>query len=132
MDTERRIKALEAELEQTEVAQKERDLAVRYHKIKFFGGSAVFAALYIRSSVSLHLFAERQKVTRKLNQTKKAKELAKESEKKKLEEELLRYRVDLNYILVRARPWIFSSGKPNLKELAALSQGQEIHLTIPT
>jgi hypothetical protein len=37
VETERRVKALEAELEQAEVANKERDLAVRYHKVKFFG-----------------------------------------------------------------------------------------------
>ncbi|KAF6761189.1 hypothetical protein DFP72DRAFT_880369 [Ephemerocybe angulata] len=78
VETERRLKALEAELEQAEVATKERDFAVRYHKIKFF---------------------ERQKVTRKLNQAKKALQSAEGSEKKKLEKELSRYRIDLNYIL---------------------------------
>jgi len=40
VETERRIKALEAELEQTEIAKKERDLAVRYHKVKFFGATS--------------------------------------------------------------------------------------------
>jgi rRNA-processing protein Efg1 len=37
VETERRIKALEAELEQAEQAEKERAMAVRYHKVKFFG-----------------------------------------------------------------------------------------------
>ncbi|KAJ2918055.1 hypothetical protein MD484_g2394, partial [Candolleomyces efflorescens] len=78
VETERRIKALEAELEQAEVANKERDLAVRYHKVKFF---------------------ERQKVVRKLNQTKKALQSAKGSEKEQMEIDLMRHRVDLNYIL---------------------------------
>jgi hypothetical protein len=37
IDTERRLKALEAELVQAELANKERTIAERYHKIKFFG-----------------------------------------------------------------------------------------------
>ncbi len=37
VETERRLKALEAELQAAEVAKKERTLAVRYHKVKFFG-----------------------------------------------------------------------------------------------
>ncbi|KAH9485614.1 rRNA-processing protein EFG1 [Psilocybe cubensis] len=79
VETERRIKALEAELNQAEAAKKERAFAVRYHKIKFF---------------------ERQKVTRKLRQTKKGLEAASnDAEKKKLSSELQDLRVDLNYIL---------------------------------
>ncbi|KAJ7799964.1 hypothetical protein B0H14DRAFT_3092706 [Mycena olivaceomarginata] len=50
VETERRLKALEADLEAAELGKKERTLAVRYHKVKFF---------------------ERQKVVRKLNQAKK-------------------------------------------------------------
>ena len=41
METERRLKALEAELHQAEIANKERALAVRYHKVKFFGALTV-------------------------------------------------------------------------------------------
>ncbi|RXW25569.1 hypothetical protein EST38_g255 [Candolleomyces aberdarensis] len=78
VETERRVKALEAELEQAEVANKERDLAVRYHKVKFF---------------------ERQKVVRKLNQTKKALQSAEGPEKEQLEADLMAHRVDLNYVL---------------------------------
>jgi hypothetical protein len=37
VETERRLKALEAELQQAEQAKKERAFALRYHKIKFFG-----------------------------------------------------------------------------------------------
>ncbi|PPQ93819.1 hypothetical protein CVT25_013528 [Psilocybe cyanescens] len=79
VETERRVKALEAELNQAEAAKKERVFAVRYHKIKFF---------------------ERQKVSRKLKQTKKGIEAADdEAEKAKLSSELQDLRVDLNYIL---------------------------------
>lgn len=51
--------------------------------------------------LSLYM-AERQKVTRKLNQTKKALQTVKGSEKSKLEDELLKHRIDLGYILVRS------------------------------
>jgi len=37
VETERRLKALEADLHVAEVAKKERTLAMRYHKVKFFG-----------------------------------------------------------------------------------------------
>lgn len=37
VETERRLKALEADLLQAESSKKERALAVRYHKVKFFG-----------------------------------------------------------------------------------------------
>lgn len=37
VETERRLKALEADLAQAELTKKEKALAVRYHKIKFFG-----------------------------------------------------------------------------------------------
>ncbi|KAI0752801.1 hypothetical protein C8Q80DRAFT_1097781 [Daedaleopsis nitida] len=87
--TERRLKALEADLAQAEQARLERTMATRYHKVKFF---------------------ERQKVTRKIAQMKrqlegkgkdgeeKEKELGKK-ERKKLEARLAALRVDLNYIL---------------------------------
>ncbi|KAK2463076.1 hypothetical protein APHAL10511_004731 [Amanita phalloides] len=75
--TERRLKALEADLQRAELARKERALAVRYHKIKFF---------------------ERQKVVRKLNQTKKQLASGKE-EASELKAALYELRVDLNYIL---------------------------------
>ncbi|KAF8339342.1 hypothetical protein F5887DRAFT_981068 [Amanita rubescens] len=68
--TERRLKALEADLQHAELARKERTLAVRYHKIKFF---------------------ERQKVVRKINQAKKRLASA--------DATLFDLRIDLNYIL---------------------------------
>ncbi|EPQ55407.1 hypothetical protein GLOTRDRAFT_116299 [Gloeophyllum trabeum ATCC 11539] len=80
VETERRLRALEADLEAAERARKERALAVRYHKVKFF---------------------ERQKVVRKIAQTKKklARDGLRGSERKELEGALAELRVDLNYIL---------------------------------
>ncbi|KAJ7496600.1 hypothetical protein FB451DRAFT_1335114 [Mycena latifolia] len=75
VETERRLKALEADLEVAELGKKERALAVRYHKVKFF---------------------ERQKVVRKLNQTKKK---ISTSDAPQLQSTLHELRVDLNYIL---------------------------------
>lgn len=37
VETERRLKALEADIAQAESAKKERSMSVRYHKAKFFG-----------------------------------------------------------------------------------------------
>ena len=78
--TERRLKSLEADLAKAEQARLERTMATRYHKIKFF---------------------ERQKVSRKLNQTKRklASEDVGAKERKELEARLAELRVDLNYIL---------------------------------
>ncbi|KAF7294046.1 hypothetical protein MKEN_01451000 [Mycena kentingensis (nom. inval.)] len=73
-ETERRLKALEAELVVAERGKKERTLAVRYHGVKFF---------------------ERQKVIRKINQTKKQIDDGASG----LEKTLKSLRVDLNYIL---------------------------------
>ncbi|KAF5355094.1 hypothetical protein D9756_005578 [Leucocoprinus leucothites] len=79
VETERRLKALETELAQAELANKERTIAARYHKVKFF---------------------ERQKVTRKIAQTKKQlSSESSESSRKKLTKALNDLRVDLNYIL---------------------------------
>ncbi|KIJ15616.1 hypothetical protein PAXINDRAFT_39723, partial [Paxillus involutus ATCC 200175] len=79
VETERRMKALDADLVRAEGARKERNFAVKYHKIKFF---------------------ERQKVVRKINQTKRSLENSEGEERKKLESALGDLRVDLNYILV--------------------------------
>lgn len=37
VETERRLKSLQKDLEKAETANKEKMLAVRYHKVKFFG-----------------------------------------------------------------------------------------------
>ena len=52
METERRLKALEAELHQAEIANKERALAVRYHKVKFFGALTLLVGVKERAEVS--------------------------------------------------------------------------------
>ncbi|CCO30201.1 rRNA-processing protein EFG1 OS=Coprinopsis cinerea (strain Okayama-7 / 130 / ATCC MYA-4618 / FGSC 9003) GN=EFG1 PE=3 SV=1 [Rhizoctonia solani AG-1 IB] len=78
--SERRLKSLEADLAKAEIRKKERKIAMRYHKIKFF---------------------DKQKVTRKIAQAKRALETPEldKKERKKLQKELLSHRVDLNYIL---------------------------------
>ncbi|KAF9647727.1 hypothetical protein BDM02DRAFT_3097669 [Thelephora ganbajun] len=70
VETERRLKSLQKDLEKTEIANKERVLAVRYHKVKFF---------------------DRQKLLRKINQVKKQTPVD--------EDQLFALRVDLNYVL---------------------------------
>ncbi|KAK7057776.1 hypothetical protein R3P38DRAFT_2842975 [Favolaschia claudopus] len=75
VETERRLKALEGDLSAAEVGKKERTLAVRYHSVKFF---------------------ERQKVSRKLDQTKKK---LSESDTPELRSALHDLRVDLNYTM---------------------------------
>ncbi|TFY56589.1 hypothetical protein EVG20_g8874 [Dentipellis fragilis] len=79
VETERRVKALEADLAKAEAAGKERTLAVRYHKIKFF---------------------DRQKLVRKIKQTRKQLEASDLTSKarKSLEAALFKLRVDLNYV----------------------------------
>jgi hypothetical protein len=100
VETERRLKALEAELQQAELAKKERGFALRYHKIKFFG---TFSHPFLRKVVMR--FPERQKVTRKLKQVKKGLEAeGNAAPEKKPSSELEDLRVDLNYILVHISP----------------------------
>ncbi|KAI5117981.1 hypothetical protein M0805_009198 [Coniferiporia weirii] len=84
VETERRLRSLEADLQTAERKRKERAIATRYHKIKFF---------------------ERKKVLRKINQVKRELEACPEdgsaSSKKastQLENALFELRVDLNYI----------------------------------
>ena len=44
VETERRQKALEADLRLAQASKKERSFALRYHKIKFFGESSLNCA----------------------------------------------------------------------------------------
>ncbi|EIW54208.1 uncharacterized protein TRAVEDRAFT_74419 [Trametes versicolor FP-101664 SS1] len=77
--TERRLKSLEGDLEKAEQGRLERAMATRYHKIKFF---------------------ERQKVSRKVQQTKRKLAAATEKgERKEWEARLAELRVDLSYIV---------------------------------
>ncbi|KAJ6631369.1 hypothetical protein B0H10DRAFT_1978409 [Mycena sp. CBHHK59/15] len=101
VETERRLKALEADLEQAEASKKERALAVRYHKVKFF---------------------ERQKVVRKLNQTKKK---ITASDTPQLQSALKELRVDLNYILHYPKTKKYISLFP-----PELRKGEEVELPV--
>ncbi|KAF8588829.1 hypothetical protein K439DRAFT_1405640 [Ramaria rubella] len=80
IETERRLKSLESDLAKAERTRKERNFAVKYHKVKFF---------------------ERQKVWRKIKQAKKELEDPETPPENltSLREILLSHRVDLNYIL---------------------------------
>ncbi|ETW74615.1 hypothetical protein HETIRDRAFT_430930 [Heterobasidion irregulare TC 32-1] len=79
VETERRLKSLEGDLAKAEVGNKERTMAMRYHKVKFF---------------------DRQKLERKIKQTKKQLDDPELSSKKKksVESALFELRVDLNYV----------------------------------
>ncbi|KAF9777924.1 hypothetical protein BJ322DRAFT_1015238 [Thelephora terrestris] len=70
VETERRLRSLQKDLENAEIANKERALAVRYHKVKFF---------------------ERQKLLRRINQVKKQTPID--------GNRLFALRVDLNYVV---------------------------------
>ncbi|KIY46097.1 hypothetical protein FISHEDRAFT_27192, partial [Fistulina hepatica ATCC 64428] len=84
VEGERRLKALEVQLAQAETAKKEKDMATRYHRIKFFGNS----------------IPDRQKVVRKIHQAKKQLAEAIDDEAKApLKAALRECRVKLNYIL---------------------------------
>ncbi|KAI5981304.1 hypothetical protein EDC04DRAFT_2594545 [Pisolithus marmoratus] len=78
VETQRRIRVLEADLVNAQNARKLRAMASRYHKVKFF---------------------ERQKVTRKIKQVKRNLETAVGEEKARLELTLSDLRVGMNYIL---------------------------------
>ncbi|KAH8110443.1 hypothetical protein DFH11DRAFT_1621532 [Phellopilus nigrolimitatus] len=103
VETERRLRALEADLETAVRNRKERTLATKYHKVKFF---------------------ERKKVSRKIKQVKKelaAAEADSSASSKKaptqLEHALFELRVDLHYILVRAIHRFFASSTPTSRFL---------------
>lgn len=77
-DAERRLIALEDELNRREFAQKERKNATRYHKVRFF---------------------ERQKLTRRIAKLKKEMEKNEENEIAQLQANLQEARILLNYVL---------------------------------
>jgi len=80
IEAERKLKALETDLATAEGAKKERALATRYHKVKFF---------------------DRQKLMRRIKQTKRRLEDEEVSSKvrRALDAELFDLRVDLNYVV---------------------------------
>ncbi|TFY77323.1 hypothetical protein EWM64_g6688 [Hericium alpestre] len=96
VETERRLKSLETDLANAQVAKKERNLAVRYHRVKFFGA---FYRIYVVDLAELR--QDRQKLTRKIKQTKKqlaADDLSRKA-RKSLESILFELRVDVHYVL---------------------------------
>ena len=97
------MKVLEAQLAEAERSRKERAIAQRYHRVKFFGMDT--RASTRRLILTSDTFIERQKVTRKIKQTKRQLEGdIKKKERKRLEQSLMELRIDLNYILV-GRIW---------------------------
>jgi hypothetical protein len=95
-------------------------LAVRYHKVKFFGQSASNPAT--NGCLSSWIpDTERQKLVRKINQVKKQTPVD--------EERLFALRVDLNYALVRQ---LCSAGTRILTFFSALPETTEICGTIST
>lgn len=93
VETERRLRSLQKDLENAEVANKERTLAVRYHKVKFFG--QFIPDLITHDPLNRAVETERRKLLRKINQVKKQTPAD--------EDRLFALRVDLNYVLVRGR-----------------------------
>lgn len=121
METERRLNALKADLEQAQQNRVEKTMAVRYHKVSRTSPIHWVCIYWICSSRSPSgqilwwdpfpltlvyetdmLLPERQKAVRRISKTKR--QLQDDSidskAKRKLEKTLLSHRVDLNYILV--------------------------------
>ena len=94
--------ALEAELAAAEQANKERAMATKYHRIKFFG-ACCRATFPLCFSSEYTLQIDRKKLLRRVKQVQRqlgAEELS-SKERKKLQHTLSDLRVDLNYVTVR-------------------------------
>ncbi|KAK9723051.1 18S rRNA maturation protein [Basidiobolus ranarum] len=80
VNAERKLKAIQLQLDELQLTEKEKKLTTKYRMIKFF---------------------ERQKVTRKIKQCEKklSEEDLKTKERKAIEKELKEHQVNLNYIL---------------------------------
>lgn len=101
VETERRSKALEADLARAEQSRRERQSVTKYRKVKFFGEFATTEPDDELSTKTTFLYLERQKVFRKIKQTKRSIATSETKEEvDKLESALADLRVDLNYILV--------------------------------
>lgn len=122
VETERRLKSLQKDLGKAETGNKERALAMRYHKVKFFGQSVSNPVThgYLSSGIT---DTERQKLLRKINQVKKQLPVD--------EDRLFALRVDLNYVLVRGGQRC-SAGTRTLTFFSALSETTEICSAIST
>jgi hypothetical protein len=121
VETERRLKSLQNDLEKAEVANKEKALAVRYHKVKFFGQFT--SDLITHDDLKRPIETERQKLIRKISQVKKQTPVD--------EGQLFALRVDLNYVLVRDKRTC-SAGMRMLMLLPALPKTTEICSAIST
>ncbi|KAG2362420.1 hypothetical protein BDR07DRAFT_1357590 [Suillus spraguei] len=113
VETERRLKALEADLARAETARKERTYAMKYHKVKFF---------------------ERQKLVRRIKQVKRDLTSAHGKEREKLEGELDSLRVDLNYILhyPRTKKYIslFPPERRHIDTISTTSDDNDQRITV--
>lgn len=118
VETERRLKALQADLAQAQQSRVEKTMAVRYHKVRGQEQeSATYIECYLIRLNSLVCFPfenkiclwfiiyprlERQKAVRRIRKT--SRELQDPSldkkTKRKLEKTLFEQRIDLNYVLV--------------------------------
>ncbi|KZO92260.1 hypothetical protein CALVIDRAFT_464550, partial [Calocera viscosa TUFC12733] len=109
-DAQRRQKALEQELERALEGEKERQMAQKYHMVKFFERQKVLRAL---------LRAKRALAALSISGSGNAKLKDKDKSRKQLEQELQERRVDLNYILVPAadRAQHYPKGKKYLSLL---------------
>lgn len=141
METERKLKSLEVDLAKAEEARKERQNALRYHKVRCIRTYVSLCSLEtftrLNSSVIDCLpplnnylsFIERQKICRKIKQLKKQLEDP-ETPTETIRESLLERRIDLNYILV----WNLLQNDPTVSEKypKALSQNTKVHLFTST
>ncbi|KAI0774886.1 hypothetical protein BD413DRAFT_450194, partial [Trametes elegans] len=97
--TERRLRALEADLAKAERARVERALAARYHKIKFFERQKVARKLAQARRRLTALDGEGEGEGKGKGKGKGEGEKATRKEREELEGRLAELRVDLNYIL---------------------------------
>ena len=131
VESERKIKSLEVDLVAAERANKERTLATRYHKVKFFG--ALSFPLSRESGAFKMVVLDRQKLLRKIKQTKRRLEEDGVSSKgrKALEKELFELRVDLNYVLVRLKSFTVTCRGPH-RCSSELPETGKVYLAFPS
>ncbi|KAK4054780.1 18S rRNA maturation protein [Microbotryomycetes sp. JL201] len=96
--SERRLEMLEHELEKAQHSQLERKMVLKYKGVRFFGMSSLLSQL---NQVLTPVRSERQKLLRKIKQTKRA--LAESPQDDSLKRTLLNTRVDLAYVLASRR-----------------------------
>lgn len=76
-------------------------MSKKYHKVKFFGTPISSLIIDHYGPYTSFTYSERRKVERKIKQLKKQLEATTDKqERKRMEDDLLTLRVDLNYVLV--------------------------------